>query len=218
MIHLKINDVKHAIPTIWQEVTFKQYIEYSKIKKPQFIDAVAVFTGIDRDVWLNSKQIENFYLIVDALKFLEKEPKLDKIGNPGRVTITRKDGEKIIEQEYDVPQGLENYTVKQFEDMRGLIRREQKSKELTRAIYPKIISIYFCVLIFGEYTIKNIGKTEPLIEALTLYEVAGMGNFFLRSFNELSNGTPKGKRMWRMIVRRLRRVFTGSMSGDFLMF
>ena len=53
MIYLKINDEPIQVPTIWEEVSFKQYIEYSKIKKPQFIDAVAVLTGIDKKVWLD---------------------------------------------------------------------------------------------------------------------------------------------------------------------
>ena len=141
------------------------------------------------------------------MKFLEKEPRLKNIPNPGRVMIDGK--------EYNVPQGLEKYTVKQFEDMRGIIRMEGKKKVLTVALYPKVISIYFCVLIFGEYTIKNIEKTEPLIEQMNLYDVAGIGNFFLRNFIELSNGTQREKLTWRMIRRKLKRVFTGSTSGDF---
>ncbi len=207
MIPITINSQKLNIPTRWEDVTFKQYIDYIDLKNPKVIDAVALFTGIETKVWEGSKEIQNFYIIVNALEFLGKKPQIKKAVNPGTVTIRDK--------EYKVPQNIDSlpYMVKQFEDMRGLIRLEAKQNEITIKMYPRIISIYFCNMIFKKYSVRNIEKTEPLIDSLGMFEVLGMGNFFLQNMTELLNGIARGELIFRMIVRKLKRVFTGSMSG-----
>ena len=123
MLPITINDKKIQIPTNWKELTFKQYSKFLDLGQTEFINAVALFTGISKDVWEKSKQIENFYIIVGALEFLQKDPKVIGAKNPKKVTI------KGVE--YDVPEGLKDYAVKQFEDMRGLIRKDQKKGEIT---------------------------------------------------------------------------------------
>ena len=200
MLPITINEKKIQIPTTWKEITFKQYLKFLDLGETQFINAVALFTGIPKDVWEKSKQIENFYIIVGALEFLQKDPKVIGAKKPETVTIKG--------NEYKVPEGLKNYSVKQFEEMRGLIRKEQKKGEITIKLYPKIISLYFCTLIFEEYTIKNIRETEKLINELTIYDVVGIGAFFLKSSTNLLNGIQKRKRPLSMIVRKLMRAFT----------
>jgi len=203
MIPITINTQKLNIPTCWNDVTFAQYMDYIDLKEPKVIDAVALFTGIDKKVWENSKEIKNFYIIVDALGFLNKKPRVNKVKNPGVVTIKNK--------EYNVPQNIDGlpYTVMQYEDMRGLLRLESKQKDITIKMYPKIISIYFCTMIFKKYSVKNIEKTEPLIGGLIMFEVLGMGNFFLQNMTGLLNGITKGEPMLRMIARKLTQAFTG---------
>ena len=201
MQYITINEQKLTIPTNWNDVTFRQYMKYLSLKNATITDVVVLFTGISKQVWEGSKEIHGFYIIVDALGFLEKEPKVKDITNPGAVTIK--------ETKYLVPQRLEQYTVKQFEDMRGLIRRHQKDgKQITVKLYPQIISIYFCSLIFDEYSVKNLKKTNPLIEELTMFEVIGIGNFFLKSSTELLNGTKNARRPLAMIMKKLRQVFS----------
>ena len=214
MQFITINKKKLTIPTSWSEVIFRDYLRYTDLKNAKRVDVVALFTGIKKDVWENSKEIHGFYIIANALEFLNKDPKVDSITNPGAVTITQKekdkDGKEIeITEKYLVPQKLEQYTVKQFEDMRGLVRRHQKDKkQITVKLYPQIISIYFCTLIFDEYSVKNLKKTNPLIEDLTMFEVIGIGNFFLKSSTELLSGTKPGRQRLTMIMKRLRQAFT----------
>jgi len=207
MLPITINDKKVQIPTTWKEITFKQYLKFLNLGETEFINAVALFTGIPKDVWEKSKQIENFYIIVGALEFLQKDPKVIGAKNPGSV--------KIKGVEYNVPEGLKQYSVKQFEDMRGLIRKEQKKGEITIKLYPKIISTYFCTLIFDDYTIKNLRETEKLINELTIYEVVGIGAFFLESSTRLLTGIQKGRHPLSMIVRKLTQVFMTWMRGVF---
>lgn len=210
MIPLFIDDKKIQLPTCWEDVTFRQYLDYAELGETELINVVALFTGISQQVWEASKEIEGFYYISESLKFLEKEPNFENLSNPGHVVI---DGKK-----YNIPTKLESYSVKQFEDMRGLIRMETKGEDrVPLKAYPKIAAIYFCTLLFKKYSMKNIEKAEAVLMDLPVYEVVGIVNFFLKNLTGLLIGMSRGSNIFHMIVKKLKRGLKGSKPGASLM-
>lgn len=209
MIPLTINDKKIQLPTCWEDVTFRQYLDYAELGETELINVVALFTGISRKVWEESKEIKGFYYISESLKFLEKEPKFENLLNPGYVVIKGK--------RYKIPTKLESYSVKQFEDMRGLIRVETKGNDqIPLKSYPKIAAIYFCTLLFKKYSVKNIEKAEQALMDLPVYEVVGIVNFFLKNLNGLLSGMNQDSNLFRRIVKKLKQAFKGLKPGDSL--
>ena len=132
MIPLLINDKKIQIPTNWKEITFKQYIKFLDLGETEFINAVALFTGISKDVWEKSKQIENFYIIIGALEFLQKDPKVIGAKNPKKVTI------KGIE--YDVPEGLFRVTASKVQ---GLVAARSPHTETSLCQRENLVSAFW---------------------------------------------------------------------------
>lgn len=199
MKYLKINGKSVEIPTEWDEMTFRQYLEYQKIEKPDVYSLVSLFTGIPREDWEKSKEVKNFYLILECLEFVTKEPK-KKVECPEFVEI----GDVAM---IEVPKNIEKHTVKQYEDMRIIIQNELKEEgKITYEIYPRVIAVYLAEPVFGEYSIKNWKKAQEIIKNLSFYQVIGMGNFFLTNLSVLRNGTSPGVPIFTMMKRKLGRA------------
>jgi len=211
MIPIKINGKKYQIPGRWEEITYLQYEKYMKLKNPDVYALVSVFTGVPRDRWVKSKEVQGFYIILNALSFISKKPKF-KYRCPTFV--------KIENVDYEVPKEIDKHTVMQYEDMRALLQMHLKSNknEIKPDLYPSIIAVYFAPLLFGEYDAANWEKTIPLIKTLPFGEVMGMGDFFLKNFIELRTGTPGYVRKWFMIPRNYKRVLRRLGSGAFSIF
>ena len=207
MIYLKVNNKQIAIPTDWKDLTFSQYIKYQNLKETDMIGLVSFFTGIDRKLWEQSKEIQNYYLIINNLEWISRKPK-KVINCPDYIWIKEKN--------IKIPRHLESHTVMQYEDMRVVIQLEIKERgEFNILSYPKIIAIYLCPELFGKYDTTNYEKTIPIIEQLPYYDVVGMGNFFLTSLIGLRNGTKGNVRKLFTIGRRLMRALRGFRYGDF---
>jgi hypothetical protein len=206
MIPIKINGKKLMIPSKWEDLKFKEYIEYINIEKKDIYSVLEIFTGIDRKSWEQSNNIKGFYVIIDALEFIAKKPK-KKYKCPPAVEV---DG-KI----YKVPKDLDTHTVKQYEDMRAVLQTEMKNKKNFEVeSYPKIAAIYMSKEIFGEYSIKNWKKTIPIIENLPYFEVVGIGNFFLMNLIGLRIGTNPFARKLSILMRSWMQGLKKLMLGD----
>lgn len=204
-MRLKINGKKINIPNGWDQVTFKQYEKFINLKKDSLYEVVALFTGISAEKWEQSQQVENFYLVEKALSWLNDPPDFKKAKHPYQIDIG---GKRII-----VPQSDDEYIVKEYEDLRATIQMEKK---ITYKSYPKIAAIFLVRRIFGEYNTKNYKETVKLVKELSLYDVVGMGNFFLKSLVELRNGTNPVLRMWNMIRKKLTQVLRALRYGGSL--
>ena len=208
MIPIKINGKKLMIPSKWEDISFRQYIDYINIKKKDIYSVLEIFTGIDRKSWEQSNEIKGFYVIINTLDFITQKPKI-KYKCPPAVEI---DGKS-----YKVPRDIDTHTVKQYEDMRAVLQKEMKDKKNFEVeSYPKIIAIYLSAEIFGDYTIPNYKRTIPLIEQLPYFEVVGMGNFFLMNLIGLRLGTNQFAIMWHTLKRKLMQGLRKLGLGDSL--
>jgi len=206
MIPIKINGKKLLIPSKWEDITFKQYIDYINIKEKNIYEVLEIFTGINKESWEQSNQIKGFYTIINTLDFITKKPKF-KYKCPPSVEING----KLIK----VPKDVDTHTVKQYEDMRAVLQVEMKNKEKFEIeSYPKIISIYLSAEIFGEYTVSNYKKTIPMIKELPFYEVVGMGNFFLMNLIGLRFGINRFAILLNTLKRKLMLVLKKLTLGD----
>jgi len=204
MIPIKINGKKLHIPTRWEDITFKQYIEYQSMEKNDIYGLLEAFTGIGRDSWEKSKEVEGFYVIMNALAFVAKKPNM-KYDCPLYVKIDGKD--------VRVPKELDRCTVKQYEDMRALIQSHMKDKAVSDDVFPKIVAVYLCEEVTGRYGTREWEDTVPKVEELPFHEVVGIGNFFLRNLIELRSGTHRSWLHRLMSRRKYRQALKGLMRG-----
>jgi hypothetical protein len=209
MINLKIQDRPVEVPTRWEDVTFRQYEAFINLKENDAFGLIAVFTGIDREVWEQSKEVENFYLIENSLAWLKKKPPMRKAKLPYEITVK--------DQRIVVPKSQDEYIVKEYEDLRAIMQLEiREKKEIKFEFYPKIAAIFLTRKIFPEYNSNNYEETINLMKDLRLFDVLGIGNFFLMSLIELRSGIRKGWPLWSMIRRKLMQVSGAWRYGGFL--
>lgn len=208
MIPLKINNQSVRVPQSWKEITFRQYEQFIEIKDNDLFDVVCVFTGIKKEIWEASKQVANFYLIEQALSFINKPPKLKGIKCPYEIAIKGKT--------VQIPQTEDEYIVKEYEDLRATIQMLSKENEnIGVKSYHKLIAPFLVRRIFSEYNTSNLMATEELIKELRLYDVIGMANFFLKNLIGLRGGTRTGWRLWNTIRKKVRLVLINLKYGVF---
>lgn len=207
-MNLKINGQSIKIPSRWEDITFNQYIEFINLKENDAFAVVALFTGIDREVWEKSTYVENFYLVERSLSWMNKEPNFKNVQLPYEVIIN----DKPIR----VPQDDSEYIVKEYEDLRAVIQLEMKDgKEPGIDLYPKIAAIFLTRRIFPEYNTANYDKTITLVKNLTLFEVMGIGSFFLKNLSVLRTGINPGWHMRSTMWRKLTLAFVRLKYGVF---
>ena len=209
-MNLKINDQSVFVPSCWDDCTFAQYEDYLALKENDAFGVIAIFTGIDRKIWENSKEVQNFYLIENSLAWLKRKPSKRRIKiMPYEITFDSKT--------IKVPQSQDDYIVKEYEDLRALIQLELKeAKEFPVTFYPKIVAVFLTRRIFPEYNSQNYTECVKLVRQLRLYQVLAMGNFFLKSLIELRSGTPKGWHILNTISKKLTQGLRAFRYGGFL--
>jgi len=74
MIEIKIGEVTYNIKTSWNEVKFCEYVELLKLKDKDFIEKMAVYTGIPKAI-LGGMKLGQFFVLMDLVAFMD-EPDL----------------------------------------------------------------------------------------------------------------------------------------------
>ena len=171
------------LPSSWNDVSFKTYVEYFKQLTEGSIEGIySALTGVSKDLWLMPHDAKLFATIDAQLSFTRFNPSCEM---PTHIDI--KDGplRKIEKDFMQLPLGL-------YQDMLIMIQQlagneeEDDSKQLE--VMPKIISMF----VLKEYKdLEEIERTAKKIEQMPADVVYTIGAFFLSKLERLNIGTQK---------------------------
>jgi hypothetical protein len=180
-------ELKHTIPTSWDNVTFGQFLKLGECGNDR-IKVLSLFTGIDYDD-LKKSRVINLDGVLELLRFLDKEPE-------------PRAPKEILG--YPVPENLEFEQVQMYLDLTNYLKEtkdatpEDKLKQ-----YTKYVAVYCVLKRFGTYDWKLVEEMAPLFLKAPCTEVMGIGNFTLVRLIGLNLSTkvtfpPPGTRMMRL--------------------
>lgn len=167
MITFKINGTKYNFPTTWGDVTYEQYI--GLLHTTSITDQIHVFTDIPRET-LDRAEITNLEKINLALSFLSFTPKFERTELIGR---------------YLVPADVTLKSTRQFEDLRGLLKKMPKdvdsieNAELLAELYLNAAAIYCQKERDGVYDSAKVSEVAKELRSYPASEVLGNGGFFI---------------------------------------
>jgi len=201
MITFKLNDKSHNIPTQWDEVTYKQYIELFKLQDDT-IQLVSIFTGLEYE-YLKNAVIIGLDDILTALQFINTKPVFpESVIKCGPYTIpNNQKGQFNIQHE----------SLAQFQDMRQIMRKIPQNNivEHTKA-YGKYVAIYLQKLRDGEYSPLKVAEVEDEVDNYPAFEVITLGSFFFLKQWSLSTGTQSGSRNTSLSPKKSKPATKGS--------
>lgn len=170
--------VRKEVPTMWEQVTFHQFVELAKIGDvPSKI--ISLFTGVDHEV-LRKAKIFNLDIVLSTLAFLQ---------TPMKMTVPK----KLFH--YDLPDNLEFMSTAQYEDLKLAADKMSVKPEdavLNMQKYPLMLATY-CA---EPYSWERAEKISKELWNAPCPEVIGGGNFIWAKLLELKTNTklisPKG--------------------------
>jgi len=176
-----------TIPTRWEEVTFKQYIDIQNAGD-DYVKLLSVFTGMDHDI-IRKSSVASIDVVLSALSF---------IYTPMPMELP----EKIMG--YQVPKDLGFKTVAQFQDIRDDLRVKRTPEEQILR-YP----VYCATYALEEYDWRKAESMQNEFMLAPAPEVLAVGNFILRKLVGLRIGKTLNfpKRSTRL--QRLKLVLKG---------
>lgn len=182
----KIDGKTHTIPTSWEEVPFKTYLELID-DKSDYINLLSLFIGIPPDE-LRGAKIQGLPAVISCLQFLKKEPAIDE--NPTHLGF------------FKLPTNVEVETMEQFELVRMKIAEvhDKDLKTQNRAL------AYYAAVYCAEHPIseKRIAELEQKFMDLPCVEVMAAGSFFQARCIGMVSGL-KTNYLRRNILLRKRR-------------
>lgn len=181
MITFKVNSEKHQFPTVWDEVTYSQYIRLLTAPNslPHYIH---IFTGIPLET-LQKAELKNLEKISLALSFLTISPKFDTDAKPSKMV-----GPFVL------PKDVTLSSLGQFEDLKALLNRMPKdlltieNQLLISDLYLEACAIYTQKVRDGVYDNLKVPEVKELLKNYSCMEVTQTGSFFLfRPLHILTN-------------------------------
>lgn len=195
MITFKVNSEKHQFPTVWDEVTYSQYIRLLTVPNslPEYIH---IFTGIPLET-LQKAELKNLEKISLALSFLTISPKFDTDAKPSKMVGP-----------YVLPKDVTLSSLGQFEDLKALLNKMPKDLTTTENqllisdLYLEACAIYTQKVKDGAYDNLKVPEVKEMLKNYSCMEVTQTGSFFL--FRPLHISTNTQTRS-RSILARLKK-------------
>lgn len=181
MIKFKINGASKDIPTSWNDVTFKQYLEIFNVKD-DILQLVSIFSGTDYEI-LKTAQIIGVEKLLEAISFANEQIKfpdyVDHCG-PYRIAANSK-GQFNIQYE----------SLGQFEDARKIMNGLNGSIKLHTEAYGKYVAIYLQKIKDGTYDPQKVEDMENELQNYPAFQVITLGSFFFVKLRILFGGIPR---------------------------
>jgi hypothetical protein len=193
MIPIRINGVKHEIPTAWSDLTYSQYI--TLITLPQsLLHQIHLFTGIPLET-LQSAELKNLEKIAIALSFINLSPKAEE-------------GPRDIGK-YFVPKDVTIESLGQFEDLRALIHKRPtdlstiENNLLWCDLCLEACSIYVQKLKDGKYDSSKVSGVKEELKSYLAMPIIQTGSFFFGKLLSTLTGTTNRSRSLSQRLKRL---------------
>jgi len=160
------SNVERYIPTRWEEVTFKHYLDMQDAGD-DYVKVLSVFTGMPEDVVRRSAilQLES---VIQALSFIY-------------TTMPMQVPQKILG--YEVPKDLGFKSIAQFQDLREDMKEKRVPIEQIKR-YP----LYCATYAMAEYDWRKAEEMQAEFLQAPAPEVIAIGNFTLRKLVGLRIG------------------------------
>lgn len=186
--------IKKEIPTSWDKVTYRQFIDLSKLGS-DLTKVIAYFSDISEDT-LKLTKIKNLDLLASKLAFLNSEKGLILNEIPASIAG------------YPLPKKLELQSIERFED----IRKEVQGKAATDILesYPVIVATY-AMPVYDGLTVDNF--SHQFWDA-PCGEVLAIGNFTLKKLSGLIPPSQKNYPLAVILLRRLRLAIRGWLANS----
>lgn len=196
MITFNVSGSQVAIPTQWEEVTFKQYCEILNGVTSQ-AELIAMFTGINCET-VKKATIIGLEKVILALKFLDKVPVI-----PDSVS-------KIGPYDLKTPVNIQFESLAQFEDIRSeVIKAPKDIKGFTKS-YSTYVAIYLQKVRDGEYSYSKALEMVAEVENMPALEVISLGSFFFVKLMSLIRGIDPNSLRTNQSQKKSKRGTTSS--------
>lgn len=187
MVTIQIKDKQYDVPTKWNEVTLKQYVQLNRWQKElTAVRLLSIVTGIEYDTISNLPCTEFSIKVMPEMEWLSEELNPLNVPRCKHLTI---DGKKI-KVIYDVSQ--ERFGQKLF--MQQLVAKAIEQKSDHAELVASVVSNYYAPYLHpqNKWDEKHVKETEQLIYDLPVLEVYPEADFFLRGYIQFVR--PKAKR------------------------
>lgn len=185
--------IKKVIPTSWDQITFRQFIDLSKLGT-DLTKIISYFLGID-EVTLKATKIKNLELIVSKLSFLNSDKGLI-VEVPDNIL------------KWPLPGKLELQSIERFEDIRKEVQGKQAIDILDS--YPLIVATYA----MPEYDGLKVDDFSQQFWEAPCGEVLAIGNFTLKKLSGLIPPSQKNYPLAVILLRRLRLAIRGWLANS----
>lgn len=173
MIPLKIGEIKTNIPTSWDEITLRQYMDLQTYREDlNILRLLSILTGVEYRILLNVNADSFDERIMDSIEFI-KEP----------IDIYTLEESDVLDwkgRELKVPDPS-THTIGQKLALQSKIRQLQETGEGSHAILVSYaIAIYMQPLIDkSEFDDTRVEEIRNDVLALPLVKAYPLGSFFL---------------------------------------
>lgn len=195
MLPLKIGEIKANIPTTWDEVTLKQYMDLQTYREDlNILRLLSILTSVEYRTLLNINSDSFDDRIMDSIEFIKTPIDIYTLEEKETITING----KVIK----VPDPS-THTIGQKLLLQSKIRQLQETGEGSHAILVSYaVAIYLQPLIDGtDFDDTRVEEMRELVTSLPLVDVYPIGCFFLdgwimflRSSGNTSLATQQTKR------------------------
>lgn len=197
MIKAKVNGKSVDIPTSWNDITYRQFIDLFDSK--DVYERIGIILKLSPEVARKAKY-QGLETIIKTLSFIGQEAQLDE--NP-----TKCGG-------YDFPKDITLESLEQFEVMRNVIK-ETADKKSPKA-HIESLGVYAAIYCQGMTETFNYDKAKAMVKEFDDYpclEVMSVGNFFMVKVIALDRNLPMNSLMKAIRARRSKRGLRGLMKS-----
>jgi hypothetical protein len=167
-----LGEHKFNLPTCWEDVTTKQWFQLRDIDLTDTCGILSILSGLDRDLWFNTREIDVAEKILPALDFMKQQTDLSKYPVPAKIKI----GDREIEVTKDIR--LKTFGARctyQHEYAKYMNEKGDAAIEFL----PINLSIYLCPEPFSDSKAKELIDQVMEIPITQAYPTAA---FFLSNF------------------------------------
>jgi len=177
MVTIKINDYEYDIPTSWNEVTLRQYIELATyIEDINHIRLLSIFTGIDYDVLANFPCDDFQIKVIPEMDFLQEELNVLAIKRAKVLHIGNYEFEPILDP------SKERLGQKLF--MQQITENAVANHYPHFSLVAPIIANYYAPFVHPQkkWEEKHIKEFEQLVLDMPMVEAYPEADFFLSGY------------------------------------